>query len=169
MGWGARYSSTIQNGYRTKTKENTHTHNNNNNQHERRPPDSPAALPPLHHGQGRLAPKSSRRFSPTSGCRSRAVGIALPDASSFVWGVRMAPIENERGGRRIDLDGRRLLFKHNNQIKAGVCSGGCVREEMRTGGTRGGWRSLDCAAFKLNDEKIRKRGGCLDLNGRCSF
>ena len=32
----------------------------------------------------------------------------------------MAPIEIERGGQHIDLDGRRLLFKHNNQIKVGV-------------------------------------------------
>jgi hypothetical protein len=69
----------------------------------------------------------------------------------------MAPIENERGGRRIDLDGRRLLFEHNNQIKAGVGSGGCIREEMRTGGTRGGWLSLLSAAVKLNDEKKERR------------
>jgi hypothetical protein len=32
----------------------------------------------------------------------------------------MAPIKNKRGGLHINLDGRRMLFKHNNQIKVGV-------------------------------------------------
>ena len=54
----------------------------------------------------------------------------------------------------------------------GVGGGGCVGEEMRTSGTRGGWRSLVGAlvlgaAVKFNDEKIRERGGCFNLNGRC--
>jgi hypothetical protein len=47
--------------------------------------------------------------------------------------------ENERGGRRIDLNGRRSLLKHNNQINDGVGGGGCIGEEMRMGGMRGGW------------------------------
>ena len=45
----------------------------------------------------------------------------------------MAPIEIERGGQHIYLDGRRLLFKHNNQIKVGVDAGGDVGEETRPG------------------------------------
>jgi hypothetical protein len=48
----------------------------------------------------------------------------------------------------------------------GIGGGGCVGEEMRTGGTRGGWRSLVGAAFELNDEKNRETGEQLALNGR---
>ena len=62
------------------------------------------------HGLGALLYKMgnfSRRCSLMSVRRSRAVGLALAGAGSFVWGARMAPIENERGGRRLDLDGRR--------------------------------------------------------------
>ena len=49
----------------------------------------------------------------------------------------------------------------------GIGGGGCVGEEMRTSGTRGGWRSLVGAAVEFNDKKIRERGGCFNLNGRC--
>jgi len=70
---------------------------------------SPAALSLSLHGQERFTPKSSRRRSPTSVRRSRAVGLANIGAGSFVWGARMAPLENERGGRHLDLDGRRLF------------------------------------------------------------
>ena len=42
----------------------------------------------------------------------------------------------------------------------GVGGGGCVGEEMRTGGTRGGWRSLVASAVELIErivkEKIRR-------------
>ena len=38
-------------------------------------------------------------------------------------------------------------------MKDGVDGGGCVGEEIRTGGTRGGWCSLVGAAVELNDEK----------------
>jgi hypothetical protein len=38
-----------------------------------------------------------------------------------------------------------------------VGGGGCVREEMRTGGMRGGWLSLVSAAVELNNEKIERR------------
>lgn len=41
----------------------------------------------------------------------------------------------------------------------GVGGGGCVGEEMRTGGTRGGWRSLVASAVELNDKKNRDTGG----------
>ena len=124
--------------------KNTHT-NTHNNQHEQRPPGSPAALPLCHHvGQGILAPKSSRRHSPTSGRRSRAIGVALTGAGSFVGAPKWHPIENERGGLRIDLNGRRSLLKHNNQMNDGVGGGGCVREEMRTSGTRGGAFTCQC-------------------------
>jgi len=47
-------------------------------------------------------------------------------------------------------------------MKDGVGGGGCVGEEMRTGG----WRSLVGAAVELNDEKNRETGGQLALNGR---
>jgi hypothetical protein len=43
----------------------------------------------------------------------------------------MAPIQIERGGQHIDLDGRRLLFKHNNQIKVGVDVGRGFGEDAR--------------------------------------
>ncbi len=39
----------------------------------------------------------------------------------------------------------------------GVGGGGCVREEMQTGGTRGGWGSLVSAAVVLNDKKIERQ------------
>ena len=39
----------------------------------------------------------------------------------------------------------------------GVGGGGCVGEEMRTGGTRGGWRSLVASADELNDRKLEIR------------
>jgi len=61
----------------------------------RRPP-SGGLCPSVSMGRGGLPPTSSRRCSLTSVRRSRAV-----------WGARMAPIKNERGGRRLDLDGRR--------------------------------------------------------------
>ncbi len=39
----------------------------------------------------------------------------------------------------------------------GVGGGGCIGEEMRTGGTRGGRRSLVGAAVELNDKKLEIR------------
>jgi hypothetical protein len=81
---------------RATTRNTTTAHNN---QHEQPPPYSPAALPLSLHGQGKFAPKSSRRCSPTSVRRSRAVGLALAGVDSLVWGAKMAPIEKEREGR----------------------------------------------------------------------
>ncbi len=64
----------------------------------------------------------------------------LSPAPVPLLGRRNGTHENERGGWRIDLNARRLLLKHNNQINDGVGGGGCIGEEMRMGGTRGGWR-----------------------------
>ncbi len=49
----------------------------------------------------------------------------------FTLSAEMAPIEIERGGQHIYLDGRRLLFKHNNQIKVGVDIGRGFGEDER--------------------------------------
>jgi hypothetical protein len=51
----------------------------------------------------------------------------------------------------------------------GVGGGGCVGEEMRTGGACGGWRSLVGAAVEFNDEKIRERGGASILMAAVHF
>jgi hypothetical protein len=40
------------------------------------------------------------------------------------------------------LDGRFSLGQRNNQPNDGVGGGGVVGEEMRTGGTRGGWNLI---------------------------
>ena len=84
----------------------------------------------------------------------------------FVGAPKWHPIENEIGGGGLALGGRHDYYIHNNQINDGVGGGGRIREEMRTGGTRGGWRSLVGAAFELNDEKNRETGEQLALNGR---
>jgi hypothetical protein len=78
------------------TQNTTTTHNN---QHEQLPPYSPAAFPLSLYGQGKVAPKSLRHYSPTSVRRSRAVGLALAGVDSPVWGAEMAPIKKERDGR----------------------------------------------------------------------
>jgi hypothetical protein len=89
MGWGARYSSTIQNGYRTKTRK-THTQTPHNNQHERRP-DSPAALPLCHHdGQGRIAPKHGAAAPLQVGAVTSRLGCARR-RRLLCWGAKMAP------------------------------------------------------------------------------
>jgi hypothetical protein len=47
-----------------------------------------------------------------------------------------------------------------------VGGGGCVGEEMRTGRTRGGWRSLvGATAVKLNGKKNRETGRQMVLDG----
>jgi hypothetical protein len=50
----------------------------------------------------------------------------------------MAPIENRERGGVLALGGRHNYYIHNNQINDGVGGGGRIKEEMRTGGTRGG-------------------------------
>ncbi len=46
-------------------------------------------------------------------------------------------IKLERGAGAMALGGRHLMRGHNNQMSDGFGGGGCVGEEMRTGGTRG--------------------------------
>ena len=54
----------------------------------RRPP-SGGFCPSVSMGRGDLPPTSSRSCSLTSVRRSRAIGLALAGAGSFVWGARM--------------------------------------------------------------------------------
>ncbi len=79
------------------------------------------------------ATKSSHRRSPTSVCRLRARLSSARQLQLLCAGAEMAPIINERGGRHIDIDGRRLLFKHNNQIKVGFNVGRGFGEDARPG------------------------------------
>ncbi len=48
----------------------------------------------------------------------------------------------------------------------GVGGGGCVGEEMRTGGACGGWRSLVGAADELNDKKLEIRADHTNRNDK---
>ncbi len=79
------------------------------------------------------ATKSSRRRSSTSVRRSRARLSSAGQLWLLCSGAEMAPIEIERSGWHIDLHGRRLLFKHNNQIKVGVNIGKGFGEGARPG------------------------------------
>ena len=56
--------------------------------------------------------------------------------------VELNDKKNRERGDAPALDGCFLTVQRNNQMIDGVNGGGCVGEEMRTGGTRGGWRSL---------------------------
>jgi hypothetical protein len=63
-----------------------------------------------------------------------------------------AKIKRERDGAS-GVGDLHFTKTYNNQMNDGVGGGGCVGEEMRTVGTRGGWRSLIGVAFELNNNK----------------
>ena len=64
--------------------------------------------------------------------------LRSPAPGFFVGAPKWHPIENEIGGGGLALGGRHDYYVPNNQINDGVGGGGRIREEMRTGGTRGG-------------------------------
>ncbi len=63
------------------------------------------------------------------------------------------------------LDGRRLLFKHNNQIKVGCDVGRCVGEETKPVWSLWGRRLSVVWGDELN-KKNRETGGLLAFDGR---
>jgi hypothetical protein len=76
-GWGAllyEMGKIVHASHNTK-----HNHNTHNTQHEQPTPYSLAAMPLSLHGQGKVAPKSLPRCSPTSVRRLRAIKLALAD------------------------------------------------------------------------------------------
>jgi hypothetical protein len=107
-GWGVLL---FKMGKIAHTSHNTkHNHNTHNNQHEQLMPYYPAAMPLSLHGQGKVTPKSLPHCSPRSVRRSQAVGLALADINSLVWGAKMPPIKKEREGQfpglsRLPLNG----------------------------------------------------------------
>jgi hypothetical protein len=103
------------------TIQNTTT--THNNQHEQLLPYSPVTLPLSLHGQGKVAPKSLRRCSPTTVRRPGANGLALCGIDPLVWGTKKAPIKKrERDGAKA-LHGRHSTDQHNNQPKVGGIEG----------------------------------------------
>ena len=71
-----------------------------------------------------------------------------------VWGVEIIDEKNSELGGPLALDGRRLLWGHNNQPKVVVNSEGGVGEETQPG--RNVWGTLShCLGRRMERQKIK--------------
>jgi hypothetical protein len=70
-----------------------------------------------------------------------------------IWGVKLINEKNREMGGPLALDGRHLMWGHNNQPKVAVNSEGGIREETRPG--RNVWGTLShCLGLQMERQKI---------------
>ncbi len=117
-GWGALL---YKMGKIAHVSHNTkHNHNTLNNQYEQPMPYSLAVMPLSLHGQGKVAPKSLPRCSPTSVHRSQAIGLVLANVNSV---LKCHPSKKRERDRAQALGGHHSMDQHNNQPKVGGIKG----------------------------------------------